>query len=897
LSLPTTATARRAPLELALVPRGAEEPMMGFYSLSPLTPGGWTELLDEAGLPHALRRLSDHVAVGNRRRSVDLRCLTMLAAFAYLLGEPVDGEPASVRAWRLTARLVERAIADGGSVPDLGRFAAAFPPAAYAIAVGTPDGEVTQPMDPSLAVAAFVDATLRALAGAVREPRMLNAPDTHAGHIDLALLQPSLRAVAPDLGAVAPVVRLRDAVELVLELSLPDADEVWPLAVSPDDPALLQRASSVFPPLARVQAGRVDLNVDEVVELRLAAPALEFAGAVVRLPDAVAGEGELDVEVGELDFVPAEGSLALDGSVHFDLRASLGGREISREEFRELAAASQPLVRLGGEWRTLSRKALLRARSIAQVALHGSAVPALTALGAVLGGASEVRGLTVEVSEPVDGGLADLAARLRSPALREPAEPAPGFHGTLRPYQHVGLGWLVRMRELGMGALLADDMGLGKTVQLIAYLLDRSDEDDRPALIVAPTSVLGNWQRELQRFAPEIRSRIHHGPDRTARIAELQEHDVVLTSYALLPRDRSLLQRGEWRALVLDEAQAVKNPLTRAAQTARTLTAGHRVALTGTPVENRLDELWSIMHILNPGLLGTRTAFRRLVATPIERQQDPLAEERLRRMTGPFLLRRRKSDPNVLPDLPPRQDSVEFCTLTLEQASLYQATIDTMMGQVREAAGIERRGHVLALITRLKQVCNHPAHATGRGGALGGRSGKLDRLTEMLSEAMDEGDSALVFTQYAVMGTMLAGHLERELEVERLYIDGSTPRLERERIVDRFQEPGGGPRVLVASLKAGGTGLNLTAANHVFHFDRWWNPAVEDQASDRAHRIGQTRVVQVHRLVCAGTIEERIDQLIASKRDLAARIVDRGAESALSELGDDELADIVALRA
>jgi hypothetical protein len=895
LSLPTTATARRAPLELALVPRGAEEPMMGFYSLSPLTPGGWTELLDDAGLPHALRRLSDHVAVGNRRRSVDLRCLTMLAAFAYLLGEPVEGEPASVRAWRLTARLVERAIAAGDSVPDLSRFSAAFPPAAYAIAVGTPDGEAAQPMDPTFAVTAFVDATLRALAGAVREPRLLSAPDSHSGHIDLALLQPSLRAVAPDLGAVAPVVRLRDAVELVLELALPDGDSAWPLSVSPDDPALLRRASSVFPPLARVHEGRVDLDLSEVGELRLAAPALEFAGAVVRLPDAVAGEGDLDVEVGELDFAPAEG-LALDGSVHFDLRASLGGREISREEFRELAAASVPLVRLGGEWRTLSRKALLRARSIAQVALHGSALPALTALGAVLGGASEVRGLTVEVSEPVGGGLAQLAARLRSPALREPADPAPGFHGTLRPYQHVGLGWLVRMRELGMGALLADDMGLGKTVQLIAYLLDHSDRDERPALIVAPTSVLGNWQRELQRFAPEIRSRIHHGPERTSSIAELQEYDVVLTSYALLPRDRSLLRRGEWRALVLDEAQAVKNPLTRAAQTARTLTAGHRVALTGTPVENRLDELWSIMHILNPGLLGTRTAFRRLVASPIERQQDPVAEERLRRMSGPFLLRRRKSDPDVLPDLPPRQDSVEFCTLTLEQASLYQATIDTMMGEVRDSAGIQRRGHVLALITRLKQVCNHPAHASGRGGALAGRSGKLDRLTEMLSEAIDEGDSALVFTQYAVMGTMLAGHLERELEVERLYIDGSTPRLERERIVDRFQAPAAAPRVLVASLKVGGTGLNLTAANHVFHFDRWWNPAVEDQASDRAHRIGQTRVVQVHRMVCAGTIEERIDQLIASKRDLAARIVDRGAESALSELGDDELADIVALR-
>jgi SNF2 family DNA or RNA helicase len=553
-------------------------------------------------------------------------------------------------------------------------------------------------------------------------------------------------------------------------------------------------------------------------------------------------------------------------------------------------------VRLGGEWRALSSRSLLRARSVAQVALHGSALPALTALGAILAGVSEVRGLEVAVAEQSGGELADLADRLRSPELWTPLDPKDGFQGVLRPYQRVGLGWLVQMRELGLGALLADDMGLGKTVQLIAYLVDRRDDDGRPALIVAPTSVLGNWERELHRFAPGLRVCIHHGPDRTSKIDDLQEFDVVLTSYALLPRDREMLRRSSWRALVLDEAQAVKNPLARAAQTARALEAGHRVALTGTPVENRLDDLWSIMHILNPGLLGTRTGFRRLMASPIERHRDAAAEDRLRRVTAPFLLRRRKSDPAVLPDLPPRQDSTEFCTLTLEQASLYQATIDAVMGSVRGAAGIERRGHVLALITRLKQVCNHPAHATGRPGALAGRSGKLDRLTEMLAEALDEGDNALVFTQYAVMGNLLVGHLQHELGIERLYLDGSTPRQTRQVIVDRFQRDEAEPRVLVASLRAGGSGLNLTAASHVFHFDRWWNPAVEDQASDRAHRIGQTRVVQVHRMVCAGTIEERIDQLIEAKRGLATSIVDRGVESAISELSDDDLADLVELR-
>ncbi|MGN6379923.1 MAG: DEAD/DEAH box helicase [Gaiellales bacterium] len=895
MSLPTTATARRAPLELAIVPRGAEEPVMGFYSITPLTPGGWAELLDEAGLPHSLRRLSDSVVIGRRRRSVDLRCLTMLAAMAYLLDEPPPGESASVRAWRLAARVVERSVQSGGQLPDLSRFAAAFPDTAHAV-VGAEniDGE-TPVYGAEHAVATFADASTRALAAAVREPRLLTAPDAHADSLDLALLQPSLRAVAPDLGTVAPVVRLRDQLALTLELELPQpGDERWPLTAAPADPATLQRAAHIFPALAAMQDGRTLLDTDEVAELRLAASALEFAGATVRLPSEIADEGDLDIDLAELSF--ADGAFTLGGTVHFDLSASLGGRPITRQEFRDLAAASRPLVRLGGEWRALSARALLRAKSVAQVALHGSTVPALTALGATLAGISEVRGLEVGVSGDVDGELGGLAARLRSSSLWEPLDPGPQFHGTLRPYQRVGLGWLVRLRQMELGALLADDMGLGKTVQLIAYLVDRSDDDPRPALIVAPTSVLGNWEREIHRFAPELTVRIHHGPDRTARIEELTGFDVVLTSYALLPRDRGLLRRSAWRALVLDEAQAVKNPLTRAAQTARSLEAGHRVALTGTPVENRLDELWSIMHILNPGLLSTRASFRRLLATPIERRLDTAAEDRLRRMTEPFLLRRRKSDPAVLPDLPPRQDSTEYCTLTLEQASLYQATIDAVMGQVRGTAGIERRGHVLALITRLKQVCNHPVQATDRPGALSGRSGKLDRLTEMLAEALDEGDNAIVFTQYAVMGRLLVGHLEHELEIERLYLDGSTPRHTREAIVERFQHERGEPRVLVASLRAGGTGLNLTAASHVFHYDRWWNPAVEDQASDRAHRIGQTRVVQVHRLVCAGTIEERIDELIASKRDLAARIVDRGAESALSELADDELAELVQLR-
>ncbi|MDX6534517.1 MAG: hypothetical protein QOF68_2261 [Gaiellales bacterium] len=866
---------------------------MGFYSVSPLTPGGWAALIDQAGLPHGLRRLPVAVAVGDGTRQVETRSLQMLPALAYLLAEPQGEESPSVKAWRLVARLTERVAERGGEPPDLARFAAAFPPLAHA---AMPEhGEEPVVLPASEAVAEFVRASMRALSAAVRDPRLLAAPDAHSEYIDLSVLQPALRVVAPDIGAVAPVVKLRQTLEpLELVLSLPPVPEgMWPLEVRPEGFEGIKRAANILPLLSRIQGGRSELTLAQVAELRSAAPALEFAGAKVSLPEQLREEEELDVDLTELRFT---GALSLDGVVEYDLHAALGGREISDDEFRALAAATQPLVRLGGEWRLLGDKALKRARQLAQLKLHGHGIPALTALGATLSGSAELRGFEMVVDTADAGELEGLADQLRAPDLRAAVNPNGGFHGVLRGYQQVGLGWLLGMRRLGMGALLADDMGLGKTVQLIAYLLDRSDQPETPTLIVCPASVMGNWQRELHRFAPDLSVHLHHGPDRTRDIGDLLGHDVVLTSYSLLPRDKRLLGEAEWRAVVLDEAQQVKNPLTRGAQAARALKARHRIALTGTPIENRLDELWSILHFLNPGLLDTRSAYRRRYATPIERHGDPEATERLRNVTSPFILRRHKSDPAVLPDLPPRQVSNEYCTLTVEQAALYQATIDAMLREVRGAAGIERRGHVLALLTRLKQVCNHPAHALGRPGAMSGRSGKLDRLVEMLAEAVDEGDSALVFTQYAVMGRMLSEHLTRSLDVDRLYLDGSTPIPERERVVDRFQSPGSDPRVLVMSLKAGGLGLNLTNASHVFHFDRWWNPAVEDQASDRAHRIGQTRVVQVHRMICAGTIEERIDELIEAKRGLANSIVDRGVDSAISELSDEQLADLVELR-
>src|SRR5690348_8957035 len=449
-----------------------------------------------------------------------MRCLASLPGLAYLLTDRDGPTSASVRAWRLAARVVEAAVLGGGTVPDLSRFAAAFPEAGHAVVDNLGEDDEPQPLAPEAAVAGFVDSSMHALAAAVREPKILRSGEVQGPGVDLSVLQPLLRAVAPDLGLAAPVVRLRDSLApLQLRLELPAADGGWGLRATPPDAELLRRAAHVFAPLAGAVDGAVTLTEDGVVELRLATSALEFAGARVELPPEVSEERDLDFDDARLEL--AGGPLRLDGVVHYDLKASLGGHEVSLEELKALAAATQPLVCLGGEWRALNPKALSRARALAASALHSPGLPAMTALGAALAGSTDVRGVVMGVVES-DGDLAGLAAQLRDPALRRPMEPPEGFEGLLRPYQKAGLGWLVRMRELCLGTLLADDMGLGKTVQLIAYLLDRRDEDERPALIVCPTSVLGNWQRELHRFGPALRTVIHHGPERTSKAAALQ---------------------------------------------------------------------------------------------------------------------------------------------------------------------------------------------------------------------------------------------------------------------------------------------------------------------------------------------------------------------------------------
>ncbi|HEY6590992.1 MAG TPA: DEAD/DEAH box helicase, partial [Actinomycetota bacterium] len=452
------------------------------------------------------------------------------------------------------------------------------------------------------------------------------------------------------------------------------------------------------------------------------------------------------------------------------------------------------------------------------------------------------------------------------------------------------LSWLAGMCELGLGGCLADDMGLGKTVQVIALHLHRRPLQAGPTLVVCPTSLLGNWERELARFAPDVPVRRYHGGGR--HLEELAVDEVVLVTYGVVRRDRAVLTEVGWGLVVADEAQHAKNPLSRTARELRAIPAPARVALTGTPVENRLTELWSILDWTTPGLLGPLERFRRSVAVRVERYRDADATERLARVVRPFLLRRRKSDPRVAPELPAKTETDRVVPLTAEQATLYEAVVRETLAEIAASEGIERRGLVLGLLTALKQICNHPAQYLHEAAPLPGRSGKLTALDELLEVIVDEGEAALVFSQYVEMCRLIRAHLA-DRGVPTLFLHGRVPPRRREELVARFQD--GGAPVFLLSLKAGGVGLNLTRATHVVHYDRWWNPAVEDQATDRAYRIGQDRPVQVHRLVTEGTLEDRIAALVASKRGLAEAVVGAG-EAWITELSDAELSELVSLQ-
>jgi SNF2 family DNA or RNA helicase len=593
--------------------------------------------------------------------------------------------------------------------------------------------------------------------------------------------------------------------------------------------------------------------------------------------------------------------LTFESIIRYDWQLALGNEPLTREEFEKLAAFKVPLVQIRGQWVELRSEQIEQAIKFWQKRKDAGELTLQEALRLALslepGKATD--GLPVTEVVTADW-MSDLVRELTRGEKMKPVEVSPEFNGTLRPYQLIGLAWLTFHRQWGFGACLADDMGLGKTPQTIALLLHERAQQNRqrhPALIICPTSVVSNWQRELARFAPNLRVYVHHGAARRKSdlAAQAARHDVVISSYALLHRDEKPLTSVEWGAVILDEAQNIKNPGTRQAQVARKLSAPWRAALTGTPVENRLTELWSIFQFLNPGYLGSQEEFRKRLATPIERAGDPAATQQLKALVGPFILRRVKTDLNVISDLPAKNEMKVYCNLTKEQATLYEAVVRDSMQRIADSEGIERRGIVLATLLKLKQVCNHPAQFLGDGSALPGRSGKLARLTEMLEEVRAVHERALVFTQFATMGTLLKNYLQAVSGDEVLFLYGGTPVPARTKMIERFQNDPQGPPVFVLSIKAGGTGLNLTRANHVFHFDRWWNPAVENQATDRAFRIGQVKNVQVYKYLCAGTFEEQIDAMIERKQTLAQSIVGT-SEAWITELSTDQLRDLFTLR-
>ncbi|GAB1691534.1 SNF2-related protein [Krasilnikovia sp. M28-CT-15] len=645
------------------------------------------------------------------------------------------------------------------------------------------------------------------------------------------------------------------------------------------------------PALDAARPAELILDTQGAYRFLSGAPVLEQAGFGVLVPAwwrEPHGLG-LSLQVrppDQISPVLRDDAVDLASIVEYRWGLALGGRTLTEDELADLARAKVPLVRLRGRWVHLDAQHLRAGLSFLR--RGGGTMTAGDALRLVRLLPPEELPLPVTATGGT-GWLADLLGGGLERRL-ELLEPPAGLAGELRPYQRRGLSWLAFLDRLGLGACLADDMGLGKTVQLLALLLHAQSG---PTLLVCPLSVLGNWQREAARFAPGLVVRVLHGADRPDPAHLADGCDVVLTTYSTATRDAAALAAVAWDRIVLDEAQHIKNSASAVARSVRRIPARSRIALTGTPVENRLAELWSILDFLNPGMLGPAHTFRARYAVPVERYADDDAADRLRQATRPFLLRRVKADPAVLTDLPDKRHVRHLCGLTAEQATLYQAVLDELLGRLAEAHDKRRKGIVLAAMTKLKQVCNHPAHLLGDGSPLPGRSGKLERLEEILDRVLAEGERALCFTQYARFGAMLAPHLAARFGVPVRYLHGGTPRAARDELVAQFQADQR-PGIFVLSLKAGGTGLNLTAANHVVHVDRWWNPATEAQATDRAFRIGQQRDVQVHTLVCLGTLEERIDRLLADKGTLAQRVVGTG-EGWLTTLSTAELRDLLAL--
>ncbi|MFD9093615.1 SNF2-related protein [Streptomyces collinus] len=803
-------------------------------------------------------------------------------------------------------------------IAHLRAVAAALPPEGHAVPLPEP-GPLRLP-EPEALVRSFVDAVADTLPRtpaahltsgrpyAAREPQPLPAAHDWAAEVAAGMDAGVRISLRLDLSAYdvfdagtadgaraagAALVQVHSLADPTLvadaaALWAGDADTAFGPRARVDAALAVRRAARVWPPLDRLAEQDVPdvlaLSEEELGDLLgVAAGRLAAAGVAVHWPRDLARDLAATAVVR-----PAPGS-ATDGTgffesedlLQFRWQLALGGEPLSEAEMDALAEAHRPVVRLRDRW-VLVDPALVRKARKRELGL----LDPVDALSVALTGTAEIDGESVE-AVPV-GALAALRDRLT--AGLHPAEPPAGLAATLRDYQRRGLAWLDQMTSLGLGGCLADDMGLGKTVTLIALHLRRARSE--PTLVVCPASLLGNWQREITKFAPGVPVRRFHGPDRTL---DGLAGGFVLTTYGTMRSTAPQLAEQPWGMIVADEAQHVKNPYSATAKALRTVPAPARVALTGTPVENNLSELWALLDWTTPGLLGPLKSFRARHARAVENGEDAEAVERLARLVRPFLLRRKKSDPGIVPELPPKTETDHPVPLTREQAALYEAVVRESMLAIESAEGIGRRGLVLKLLGALKQICDHPAlylKEDPPADRLAARSGKLALLDELLDTLLAEDGSALVFTQYVGMARLITAHLSaRAVPVDLLH--GGTPVPERERMVDRFQN--GETPVLVLSLKAAGTGLNLTRAGHVVHFDRWWNPAVEEQATDRAYRIGQTQPVQVHRLVTEGTVEDRIAEMLESKRALADAVLGSG-ESALTELTDRELSDLVSLR-
>ena len=872
---------------------------------------------------------------GMQRRSVMARLVSVADVLDELIviGPGVDAT-SSVHAWSAIAKTVLGLIARGrlqaaitaegidqwtvGPLSESDRatraaFVDALPPSAHCLALG--ESVPLQMLSADRAIVAFYQAVADAMPRTAAAPLVvgqrewasldpvdvsrLRAQVAASDSAERTLVGVRLRRPASDQTPFVAELQIRSAVDPQIVAS---ASDLWRGSVAWFDQHVetdllraVRRGSAIWSPLRRLldqaEPASLELLDDEAMAL-LGEVAVELAtvGIEVLVP------AVMTRALGATAHAVAPPG-AEDGPAMFDVasilelrwRPTIDGEPVSDEELAILADARRPLVRLRGDWVVVDPTIVARlGRSD-----HVSAAAALTA---ALGGQLLLDDELVDVQ--VAGSIAQLAGRLRALAdtaaisgagATELVDPV-DLLTELRPYQRRGVEWMEGLDRLGFGGVLADDMGLGKTVQIIALLLRRrADGEQAPTLVVCPASVGSNWLRELERFAPTLATRSFIGADRS--LAGLGPGEVVITTYGLARRDSELLAGREWGVVVADEAQHIKNPNSATARAMRRIPATMRLALTGTPVENRLTELWSLVDWTTPGLLGPVDEFRRRVSIPIERDRDPEVTARFNRMIAPFLLRRHKTDPLIAPELPPKTETEHVVLLTAEQAGLYRAAADEILGGIGRSEGIARRGLVFKLLTELKQICNHPAHYLGQPGPLPGRSGKLDAFIELVDAIVDAGDSTLVFTQYVEMGKLLVSQLA-SMGIGAEFLHGSVPLGQRAAMVDRFQA--GRFPVFVISLKAGGLGLNLTKATHVIHYDRWWNPAVENQASDRAWRIGQDRPVQVHQLIAEGTLEERIAAVLAAKQELADAVVGSG-DSWISRLGDEDLAELVSL--